>query len=108
MNTTTKLAAFGLALVAIVGTGAGIGATVGPDATRATAEAPAPIGQGVVATEDGYRLVPLATDLDPDGGDFRFVIETQSGEPAVAYASGSRMTSSAHLASGKIRCRKSA
>jgi hypothetical protein len=81
MNTTTKLAAFGLALVAIVGTGAGIGATVGPDASRAAAEAPAPIGQGVVATEDGYRLVPRATDLDPDGGDFRFVIETQSGEP---------------------------
>ena len=59
MNTTTKLAAFGLALVAIVGTGAGIGATVGPDATPAAAEAPAPIGQGVVATAEGYRLVPL-------------------------------------------------
>jgi hypothetical protein len=81
MSTTTKLAAFGVALVAIVGTGAGIGATVGPDATPAAAEAPAPIGQGVVATEDGYRLVPLTTDLDPAGGDWRFVIETQSGEP---------------------------
>jgi hypothetical protein len=81
MNTTTKLAAFGLALVAIVGTGAGIGATVGPRATPVVAEAPAPIGQGVVATVDGYRLVPRTTDLNPVGGAFRFVIETQSGEP---------------------------
>ena len=81
MNTTTKLAAFGLALVAIVGTGAGIGATVGPDATPAAAEPPAPIGQGVVATAEGYRLVPLTTDLDHDGGTFRFVIEDQAGDP---------------------------
>ena len=30
-------------------------------------------------TAEGYRLVPLATDLDPDGGTFRFVIEDQDG-----------------------------
>ena len=82
MNTTTRLAAFGVALVAVLGAGVGLGAAVGPDATQAEAEAPAPIGEGVVATAEGYRLVPLATDLDPDGGAFRFVIEDQAGEPA--------------------------
>ena len=81
MNTTTRLAAFGVALVAVLGAGVGLGAAVGPDATQAEAEAPAPIGEGVVATAEGYRLVPLATDLDPDGGAFRFVIEDQAGEP---------------------------
>ena len=81
MNTTTRLAAFGVALVAVLGAGVGLGAAVGPDATQAEAEAPAPIGEGVVATAEGYRLVPLATDLDPDGGAFRFVIEDQAGQP---------------------------
>jgi len=82
MNTTPRLAAFGVALVAVLGAGVGLGATVGPDATLAESETPAPIGEGVVATAEGYRLVPLATDLDPDGGAFGFVIEDQTGEPA--------------------------
>ena len=57
-STTTRLAVFGVALVAAMGIGAGIGAAVGPDAHPTEAEAPAPIGQGVVAAADGYRLVP--------------------------------------------------
>jgi len=81
MNTTTRLAGFGVALVAVLGAGVGLGAAVGPDAVRPVADAPAPIGEGVVATAAGYRFVPLAADLDPDGGAFRFVIEDQAGEP---------------------------
>src|SRR3954468_12059373 len=77
MNTTTRLATFGVALVAIVGVGAGLGAAVGPDVTQPVAEAPAPIGQGVVAAADGYRLIPASTTLAADGGTFRFTIEDQ-------------------------------
>jgi hypothetical protein len=80
MSTTTRLAGFGVALVAILAIGAGLGAVVGPDATQAHAEAPAPIGQGVLTAAEGFRLVPATTDLDPDGGAFRFAIEDQDGE----------------------------
>jgi hypothetical protein len=79
MNTTTRLAAFGVALAAVLAGGVGLGAAVGPDATPAMAEAPAPIGAGVVATAEGYRLVPETTDLDPDGGVWHFAIEDQTG-----------------------------
>jgi hypothetical protein len=44
------------------------------------AEAPAPIGQGVVAAAEGYRLVPASTDLDRAGGTFRFAIEDQADQ----------------------------
>jgi hypothetical protein len=81
VNTTTRLATFGVALIAVVGAGVGLGATVGPDATRAEGEPPAPIGEGVVATAEGYRLVPVAAVLDSAGGSFRFVIEDQTGDP---------------------------
>ncbi len=77
MNTTTRLATFGVALVAIIGVGAGLGAAIGPDVTQPVAEAPAPTGQGVVATADGYRLIPASTTLDGDGGLFQFTIEDQ-------------------------------
>lgn len=85
MNTTTRLAGFGVALVAILGVGAGLGAAVGPDVVPAEAEAPAPIGQGVVAAAEGYRLVPTSTDLDPAGGAFRFAIDDQEGEAVAAF-----------------------
>jgi hypothetical protein len=81
MKPATRLASFGVALVAIVGLGAGVGAAVGPHVEPKDVEAPAPIGQGVVAAARGYRLVPTATDLDPHGGTFRFTIEDQDGEP---------------------------
>jgi hypothetical protein len=42
---------------------------------RADAEAPAPIGQGVVGAAEGYRFVPTTTRLQRDGGLFRFTIE---------------------------------
>src|SRR5215211_59699 len=46
--------------------GAGLGAAIGPDVAQPVAEAPAPIGQGVVAAVDGYRLIPASTTLDGD------------------------------------------
>ena len=79
MSTTTRLASFGVALVAVLGLGAGLGAAVGPDVAETEAEAPAPIGQGVVSAAEGYRLIPATTGLDRDGGSFRFVIEEQDG-----------------------------
>jgi hypothetical protein len=82
MNTTTRLAGFGIALVAILGVGAGVGAAIGPDTPTTEEEAPAPIGQGVVAASKGYRLIPTSTALDPDGGTFEFAIEDQEGDAA--------------------------
>ena len=79
MSTTTRLASFGVALVAILGIGAGVGAAVGPDVADTETEAPAPIGQGVVAAAEGYRLIPTTTRLERDGSTFRFTIEDQDG-----------------------------
>lgn len=81
MRVPSRLAGFGLVLAAALGAGAALGATVGPDATTVETEAPAPVGDGVVATADGYRMVPLSTSLDPDGGRFRFVIDAPDGTP---------------------------
>jgi hypothetical protein len=81
VNTTTRLAGFGVALVVALGAGAGLGAAIGPDAAPNETEAPPPIGEGVVSTADGYRIVPLSTALDADGGPFRFVINAPCGEP---------------------------
>jgi hypothetical protein len=86
MNTTTRLAGFGVALVAILGLGAGVGAAVGPNVAGTEAEAPAPIGQGVVAAAEGYRLVPVTTELDSNGGTFRFAIEDQHDQPVHTFS----------------------
>jgi hypothetical protein len=83
-GTAARLAAFGAGLVAVLGLGAGLGAAVGPhgSTTSATpAEDQAPLGGGVVATAEGYRLVPLTIQLDPAGGPLRFTIERQNGVP---------------------------
>jgi hypothetical protein len=85
VNTASRLAGFGLVLVVVLGAGAGLGAVVGPDVTKAAAEAPAPIGEGVVSTADGYRLIPQSTNLSPDGGAFRFRIARQDGEPVLDF-----------------------
>jgi hypothetical protein len=47
--------------------------------------APAPIGEGVVAAKDGYRVVPATRQLDRDGGHFRFVIEGPNGKPVLDF-----------------------
>ncbi len=85
MNTRTRLAAFGAGLAAVVVVGAGLGAAVGPDAASGAAEAPAPEGEGVVATRDGYRLVPATATLEAAGGPFRFVITRPDGEPQRSF-----------------------
>jgi len=85
VNTTTRLASFGVALLAVLGLGTGIGAAVGPDAPADKAQAPAPIGQGVVAAARGYRFVPSTTDLDRNGGTFRFAIEDQQGRAVARF-----------------------
>ena len=85
MTTGTRLACFGVALVVVLGAGAGLGAVAGPAVTKAAVEAPAPIGEGVVSTADGYRLIPQSTNLDQSGGPFRFRIERQNGEPVRAF-----------------------
>jgi hypothetical protein len=85
MNTITRLAGFGLGLIVVLGAGAGLGAVAGPDVHAAAVEAPAPVGEGVVSTADGYRLVPQSTSLSPDGGAFRFTIERQNGDAVVDF-----------------------
>ena len=85
MNTSTRLAGFGVALVAILGVGAGVGAAIGPDVPTTEAEAPAPIGQGVVAASEGYRFIPASTALDSDGGTFEFAIEDQNDRAVEAF-----------------------
>jgi hypothetical protein len=81
VSTSTRLAGFAAGLIVALGAGAGLGSAIGPAATRTEIEAPAPIGEGVVSTADGYRLVPLDTALAPQGGPFRFVIEAPDGAP---------------------------
>ena len=85
MNTSTRLAGFGLALITILGVGAGVGAAIGPNVTETESEAPAPIGQGVVAAARGYRFVPATTELDPAGGTFRFTIEDQDDQAVQVF-----------------------
>ncbi len=68
MSTTRRLAGFGVALVAILGAGAGVGATVGPGVETVEEEAPAPIGQGVVTADAaaGTVIVESTHELDVD------------------------------------------
>ena len=85
MNAAPRIAVFGAILVAAMAIGASMGATVGPDATKTEATTPPPMGQGVVATRDGYRLVPDSPELSSDGGTFRFKIVDRDGQPATQF-----------------------
>jgi hypothetical protein len=69
---------FGLALTGVLGVGAAAGSTIGPNVVI-VAEAPPPIGEGVVAAAEGYRLTVLDNVLDPEAPRVRFVIEDQQG-----------------------------
>lgn len=86
MSASTKLRVAGYVHIVVAVSCAGfvIGALIGPAVSRAE-EDPAPIGEGVVAVEDGYRLVPTSPILDPDGGEFAFQIQDQSGAPITEY-----------------------
>lgn len=85
MSAATRIAVFGVILATAMGVGAGMGATVGPDAIRTEAPTPAPMGQGVVATRDGYRLVPTSPELATTGGTFRFTIVDRDGQPVTGF-----------------------
>jgi hypothetical protein len=79
MKAPTRVAAFGVALAAVLGIGAATGAAIGPTPTKAPVMEPAPIGEGVVSAADGYRIVPAEHILTAAGGVFRFVIDGPSG-----------------------------
>jgi hypothetical protein len=79
MNAAQRLAAFGVVVAAVFGIGIAAGAVLGPAAAAQEETAPAPLGEGVVSTRDGYRFVPTDTDLPAGGGVFHFVIEGPGG-----------------------------
>ena len=86
MTASTKLRIAGYVhlVVAVLCAGVVVGALIGPSVSRAD-EDPAPIGEGVVAAEDGYRLVPTSAELAEDGGPFRFQVQDQAGRPIMQY-----------------------
>jgi hypothetical protein len=85
VNTVQRLSAFGVVLAGMFAIGIGAGAAFGPTVSTKEATAPAPMGDGVVATKDGYRIVPATRQLATDGGSFRFVIEGPSGKPVLDF-----------------------
>ncbi|MCU1397163.1 MAG: hypothetical protein JWN62_272 [Acidimicrobiales bacterium] len=85
MNTCQRLSVFGIVLAGIFGIGIGAGAMLGPPASAKEVMAPAPMGEGVVSTKDGYRFVPATGQLDAAGGTFHFVIEGPRGAPVLDF-----------------------
>lgn len=86
MRTSTRLGGFALVLATSLAAGAAVGASIGPEPTAANAEAPPPMGQGVVVARDGYRFVPASGQLPATGGVFRFVIQRPDGQPATRFS----------------------
>ena len=97
MSAGAKLGAYGLALAAILGAGAAVGAAAGPidvgesashssdghateDAMSGTGELPA---GGLLVAQDGYRFTP--EDRLADGGEFAFTIRGPDGHPVTTY-----------------------
>lgn len=85
MNTVQRLSVFGVVLAGIFAIGIGAGAALGPTASTNETMPPAPIGEGVVSTEEGYRFVPATSQLTEHGGTFRFVIEGPNGAPVLDF-----------------------
>lgn len=85
MSASRRLLAYGALLVVVLVGASAAGAWIGPTPDAAEAEAPAPIGQGVVTAEQRYRLVPETTTLAPTGGTFRFVVEGRDGRPVRSF-----------------------
>lgn len=79
MKPGTRIAGFAVVLAAALAVGAGVGAAIGPTPTRSAAMEPAPIGEGVVSTADGYHLVPGTRTLPTKGGTYRFVVDGPDG-----------------------------
>ena len=85
MKPGTRIAGFAVVLAAALGIGAGAGAAIGPTPTRSAEMQPAPIGEGVVATADGYHLVPTTRTLPATGGTYRFVVDGPDGSRVHAF-----------------------
>jgi hypothetical protein len=85
MNPGTRIAGFAVVLAAALGIGAGVGAAIGPNPTRPAEMEPAPIGEGVVSTADGYHLVPSTRTLPSAGGTYRFVVDGPDGSRVHAF-----------------------
>jgi hypothetical protein len=96
VNGRTKLGAFGLALVAVLGGGAALGQAVGPiDTATATATGGHEMDHrtdtiehdatpaGLQVSEDGYALVPASRTLE--AGRFAFEISGPDGHPVTAF-----------------------
>ena len=97
MKAGVKLGAYGLALVAVLGAGAAVGAAAGPidvggsashadddhepdDSMNETSELPA---GGLLVAQDGYKFVP--EDRLADAGQFAFTIVGPDGHPVTTY-----------------------
>jgi hypothetical protein len=85
MKTGTRIAGFAVVLAAALGIGTGVGAAIGPTPTRPAEMGPAPIGEGVVSTADGYHLVPSTRTLPAAGGTYRFVVDGPDGSRVGAF-----------------------
>jgi len=97
MKAGVKLGAYGLALAAVLGVGAAVGAAAGPidvgenaahssddhdaeDSMNESAEFPA---GGLMVAQDGYQFVP--EDRLADAGQFAFTIVGPDGRPVTSY-----------------------
>jgi hypothetical protein len=83
-STKVRVAGYVHVVVAVLCAGLVIGALFGPSISQADDD-PAPIGEGVVAAEEGYRFVPTTSELGRRGGAFAFQIQDQLGEPVTEY-----------------------
>lgn len=79
MNAAARIAAYSVALAAVLGVGCAVGSAIGPAPKKTAAMDPAPSGEGVVSTADGYRIVPAVPILSAAGGPFRFRIDGPDG-----------------------------
>jgi hypothetical protein len=85
VNAVQRLSVFGLVLAGVFAVGIRAGAAFGPEVSTKEAMPPAPMGEGVVSTKDGYRFAPATHQLAGAGGIFRFVIEGPDGSPVLDF-----------------------
>jgi hypothetical protein len=94
MNAGLKLGAYGLALVAMLGVGAAVGAAAGPIDAGGTSSHDSAMDEamdattglsasGLLVAQDGYHFVPK--DRLADAGEFAFTIVGPDGHPVTAY-----------------------
>jgi hypothetical protein len=88
VNAGGRLGAYGVALVAVLGGGAAVGAAAGPidvgGSEHVAADEPVPAlpAGGLLVSQGGYSFVPEDRQL---GGPFRFAITGPDGDPVTEY-----------------------